>query len=63
MNWAGSIVNLSMPGDYNVTTEGLPTVTSARGPLWNSQCRMSILRNGNVARLCRFYSPMSNVQF
>ena len=27
------------------------------------QCRMSILRNGNVACLCRLFSPMSHVEF
>ena len=27
------------------------------------QCRMSILRNGNVACPCRLFSPMSHVEF
>ena len=27
------------------------------------QCRMSVLRNRNVACLCRLFSPMSNVEF
>ena len=27
------------------------------------QCRMSILRNGDVAYLCRLFSSMSHVQF
>ena len=27
------------------------------------QCHMSILRNGNVACLCRLFSPMSHVEF
>ena len=28
-----------------------------------SRCRMSILRNANVACLCRLFMPMSNVEF
>ena len=27
------------------------------------QCRMSILRNGNVTCPCRLFSPMSHVEF
>ena len=35
-----------------------------RGPLMGGpQCGMSILRNGNVACLCRLFSPMSHVEF
>ena len=34
------------------------------GPLMGDpQCRMSILRNGNVACLCPLFSPMSHVKF
>ena len=28
-----------------------------------SQCRLSILRNGNVACLCRLFMPMSHIKF
>ena len=28
-----------------------------------SPCRLSILRNGNVACLCRLFMPMSHVEF
>ena len=34
------------------------------GPLMGGpQCRMSILRNGNVACLCRLFMAMSHVEF
>ena len=34
------------------------------GPLTGGpQCRMSILRNGNVACLCRLFMAMSHVEF
>ena len=34
------------------------------GPLMGGpQCRMSILRNGNVAYACRLFYPMSHVEF
>ena len=34
------------------------------GPLMGGlQCRMSILRNGNVACPCRLFYPMSHVKF
>ena len=34
------------------------------GPLMGDpQCRLSILRNGNVACPCRLFFPMSHVEF
>ena len=41
-----------------------PACPALSGPLMGGpQCRMSILRNGNIARLCRLFSPMSHVKF
>ena len=48
------------------------TISAAGGALSRSycgaldggpQCRMSILRNGNVACHCRLFSPMSHAEF
>ena len=52
--------------EYNHLTE--PKCFTLEEPRWGPlmggpQCRMSILRNGNVACLCRLFSPMSDVEF
>ena len=51
---------ISVDSIYNTFTNGFKTVAFTDG---GPQCRMSILRNGNVACPCRLFYPMSNDEF